>query len=425
MTGNPPSVCLISPGHVASTPRLVKNADALVEAGCRVHVIYGRHYPPAEPLDEEIFAAAGWSHTAVDCRRRLATLPSKLLRLAARRSLARGSEAVALAARAHHEAVQRLAAAAAAFPADLYFGHCLAGLPAAAFAARRRRVPFGFDAEDFHDAETEEAASDPVEARARRLLQSALLPACALFTASSPLAARQYERVYGRRPVSILNVFPLGQRPSEQAPAAPISPARPARAYWFSQTVGPGRGLEEVVAVLGRMRTPVELHLRGFVSADYSSRLQERASAAGLRQPVRFLEPGAPADMARLAAPYDLGLSTELSSPLNRQLCLTNKVFVYLLAGIPQLLSATEAQSALAAELGPAALLAELTDAEAAARRLDEFFSDPVSIAEARRRAWELAAARFCWDREKDLLLREVQRVLPDCKGPRQPLPPC
>ena len=39
-----------------------------------------------------------------------------------------------------------------------------------------------------------------------------------------------------------------------------------------------------------------------------------------------------------------MGLSLEESRPRNRDLCLTNKVFVYLLAGIPQLLSHTAAQ---------------------------------------------------------------------------------
>ena len=34
-------ICLITPGHVASTPRLVKNADALAAAGYEVHVVAG------------------------------------------------------------------------------------------------------------------------------------------------------------------------------------------------------------------------------------------------------------------------------------------------------------------------------------------------------------------------------------------------
>jgi len=44
MSASAPLICLLTPGHVASTPRLVKEADALVDAGYRVHVVAGRHF---------------------------------------------------------------------------------------------------------------------------------------------------------------------------------------------------------------------------------------------------------------------------------------------------------------------------------------------------------------------------------------------
>ena len=64
--------------------------------------------------------------------------------------------------------------------------------------------------------------------------------------------------------------------------------------------------------------------------------------------------------MARLAAQHDVGLASELSTPPNRAISLTNKVFTYLLAGIPVLLSNTPAQRGLAAELGEAAQVVDL-----------------------------------------------------------------
>src|SRR5262245_46824630 len=53
-------VCLISPGHVASNPRLVKEADALHEAGFAVRVVAGDTTPSVRPLDETILARAAW-----------------------------------------------------------------------------------------------------------------------------------------------------------------------------------------------------------------------------------------------------------------------------------------------------------------------------------------------------------------------------
>lgn len=402
-----PIVCLITPGHLASTPRLVKNADALAEAGYDVHVIAGRHFPPADALDAAILRRAAWRATVVDHRRGPWALAAGLRRQMARARMLRPGAGVLSAALAHQPRIPRLAAAAARVRAQFYFGHCLAGLPAAALAARRTGAGYGFDAEDYHDAETEEAASDPAERTARQVLQRSLLPGCRIFTAASPLIAEHYRAKYGARALPILNVFPLCQAPAEAPEPAPPGPGRPARLYWFSQTVGPGRGLEGMAAVAARMRTPAELHLRGFESGGWAARL----GASGAR--IVLLPPAPPDEMARLAAPADLGLSLEESRPLNRDLCLTNKIFLYLLAGIPQLLTPTRAQAALAPELGAAGILADISRTEEAARRLDEFFARADRISEARRAARELARRRFCWDREKERWLEAVTAVLP------------
>jgi hypothetical protein len=317
------------------------------------------------------------------------------------------------AARAHHAESLHLGAVAAGIRADLYVGHCLAGLPAAAHAAAARGVPYGFDIEDFHDSETATAARDPVERAAARLLQSRLLPKCRHLTAASPLIAQEYAALYRVKPDVVLNVFPKRQAPVAPIDPGPITATRPARFYWFSQTIGPGRGLEGVLAVMGRMQTPAELQLRGFVSPSYADHLQAVARTSGLKLPVKFLEPGPAAEMARLAAKADLGLSTEEPPPpLNRDLCLSNKIFVYLLAGIPQLLSLTAAQSAFATGLGDAGLSADLGDPATTARELDAFLTNPSRVAASRRQAWTLAQSRYCWDVEKDIFLRSLSLAL-------------
>lgn len=410
MSSTAPLVCLITPGHIASTPRLVKNADALVAAGYRVHVVAGRHFPPADALDETLLASAPWSHARVDARRGFPSFARKLLRLVSRNWIRCGLPATrGLAARAHHAETFHLAAVAARQPAQLYLGHCLAGLPAAAHAARLRGVPFAFDAEDFHEGE-EIAARE--ELRARQVILARLLGRCAFVTAAAPLIADAYRQSYGVEPITLLNVFPLAEAPA--APSAPpaITAHRPAVLYWFSQTIGPGRGLEAVVAIAGKMRTPVALHLRGFVSPGYAAHLRALAAAARLERPIHFLPPAPPSDMIQLAAAADLGLSTEESQPLNRDLCLTNKIFTYLLAGLPQLLSPTRAQTALAPDLGPAALLGPLARVDETALQLDRFFGASENVIQARAAAWRLGRRRYCWDVEQAAFVRLVDRLL-------------
>jgi len=408
-----PLICLITPGHLASTPRLVKEADALLDAGFQVHVVAGRHFAPADPLDADILGSARWLCTRVIYGAGSGALARKLLRGFARRLVVHPRFAtVRVAARASHAEALRLSGVAARLPAQLYIGHCLPALPAAALAAQARGAAYGFDAEDFHDTETDAVMNGPAERASAHALQTKLLVGCAHLTAASPLIARQYEEIYSVKPRTVLNVFPLSQAPASAVDPGPVSEGRPAQVYWFSQTVGPGRGLEAVVAILGRMRTPVELRLRGIPAAGYAAHLQALAVRSGLMRPLRFLEPGPPTEMARLSAGADLGLSAELTLPPNRNLCLTNKIFVYLLAGIPQLLSRTAAQIALAPELGEAAILADLAKTDGVARQLDQFFADPARVASARRTAWNLAAQRYCWDVEKSQFLESVRAVI-------------
>jgi hypothetical protein len=407
-----PHICLVTPGHVGSTPRLVKNADALSAAGYRVHVVAGRHFPPVDALDASLFREAKWTYSVVDMCGGIRVFARKLLRRFARRQLRTRhvSASLRLAARAHHAETIRLGRFASRVPAQLYLGHCLAGLPAAALAAKARGARYAFDAEDFHDGEE---IDEPGERHARRILQSRLLPGCAFTTAASPMIAARYRELYGIDPTTLLNVFPLSEAPEKPFDPPPVSSSRPARFYWFSQTIGPGRGLEAILAVVVRMRTPVELRLRGFVQPDYAAHLRELARGAGRGVSIEFLPPAPPAEMTRLAADADLGLSLEQTTPIIRDLCLTNKIFVYLLAGLPQLLSHTSAQAAFARELGSAALAAELGRVDDVAHVLDAFLSDPARIAESRRTAWKLGRSRYNWDLEQTVLLKTVAPHLP------------
>ncbi len=407
------SLCLITPGHLASSPRVVKEAEALVAAGYQVRVVAGRYFDPVEALDSEIMATAKWQVTRLDYRRGVSAFARKSMRLLARCAFGRLRTAVMhLAVRAHHAESFHLGVVASKNPADLYLGHCLAGLPAAAHAARRRGTRFAFDAEDFHDSETLEACGNGVDARLPPLLQAALLPKCAHITASSPLIGGALEQKYRVRTVPVLNVFPLAQAPRAPVVPEPISDATPARVYWFSQTIGPGRGLEAAVAVLSQLRTPVELQLRGFVSDCYKTQLSKLARDAGLARSIAFLPPAPPSEMPRLAASAHLGLSCEESTPLNRDLCLTNKIFAYLLAGLPQLLTPTSAQRALAAELGDAAVLFDVSRPAATAACVDSLLTNSAQLAAARAAAWKLGQTRFNWEFEGRRVVEVVRSSL-------------
>ncbi len=398
----PLSVCLVSPGHLGSNPRLVKEAEALVEAGQRVHVIYGETHAGTLKRDESVLSGAGWTSQAVSLfTHRWRTLAWKTGQRVSLLLFKRGLRTLPLACRASHPLFPGLRRAVLNYKADLYLGHCLPTLPIVVAAARRHRARCGFDAEDFHSGENDEEGHGAVSNAIARLLESHFLPECDHLTAASPLIAQAYEATYGVAPTTILNVFPL--REAVEPRPAPSLPSF----YWFSQTIGPGRGIEAMLEILRLLNRPLRIDLRGHISDGYWKSLG--AFVAGSEVVLRLLSPDAPATMVGHAAGYTAGLALEQRTPLNRDICLTNKAFTFLLAGTPVIFSRTRAQEALAGELGAAALLIDLDDPPAAAQALRSWIADPVQQMRARQCALDTRQTRYNWDYEKHLFLNLIK----------------
>jgi glycosyltransferase involved in cell wall biosynthesis len=261
----------------------------------------------------------------------------------------------------------------------------------------------GFDAEDFHSGEVIDGPGEALRMKMVEAVEGALLPSCSYLTAAAPLIAEGYVARYGvSRPTTILNVFPIDMAPKQISVAASAM----LRAYWFSQTIGLDRGLQAFLQAMARAKTPIELDIRGGDRSGHGETLRALARELGIGDRVKLLPVGEPQEMVRMAAAYDIGLSLETDVSENRRLCLTNKIFTYLLAGVPVVMSDTPAQRALAPDLGAAALLVSLAAPDAMAAALDRFV---VSLGRAKIEAQRLGRERYNWDVEKKALLQSVE----------------
>lgn len=393
------AICIVSPGNLASNPRLLKEADALHEAGYGVTAVACDYTQSLRDFDDEIAASVPWK--AIRVPRRPTERPATLL-AGAVASIVGDHLPVGLAARAHGGPVGALSRVAVRVPADLYIGHYVAGLAAAGRAARRHGAMLGFDAEDLHVGE-----GAPLQLSMIRTIENALLPACRHVTAAAPLIGEAYRVRYGVEATVVLNVFPLAMAPAQPGPAG----QGVFRAYWFSQTIGLDRGLQSFIQAMAQTTTRVTLDIRGSNRWGHGDRLMELARELDIADRVSLLPMASPAEMVRLAADYDIGLSLETDVSENRRVCLTNKIFTYLLAGVPVLLSDTPAQCALAPALGAAARVVSLADPAGIAAVLDRLAGSSQARLEARHEAWRLGHDRYNWEVEKAALLGSVERA--------------
>jgi len=405
-------VCLVSPGHIASNPRLVKEANALIEAGFDVRIIAGDYAEFVRPFDEALLSSVKWTCDRVGLGSRPVYLWRKLKQKIAKILFDSGWRNMYIAMWSHSVASASLAQTASFQAADLYIAHCLAALPAAAIAASKHSAKLGFDAEDFHTGELADIPENQAEIAVRDYIERHLLPKCDYLTAASPMIASAYKDRYRVSIETILNVFPLSEAPKLNDRQKQRSFTNAPSLYWFSQTIGPGRGLESIILAMGQMQTQVSLYLRGILACGYAEVLLQLAQNAGVSDRLHFLPSESPENMARLASDYDVGLSLELNHPFNRSICLTNKIFTYLLASLPVILSKTSAQEDIAKVLSDAAILININDPQSIAIELDMWLSNPANLEKSRSKALQLGREVYNWDIEQKNFLKTIRQVL-------------
>lgn len=418
-----PSVCLVSSRHLSYNPRLYKEARALCDAGLSVRAVTPNLDAEKAAYDDELMETESWPLHRIAVQRQgkgrrrwmLDALRQRLLRtLTVLQHLPYGIE------RAYSRHVDGLYRAAAAQPADLYIAHNLQALPAAAWAADRHNARLGFDAEDFHRGEFPHGRLDDPVRRLTVAIEETYIPRCNHLTAASPGIADAYANALNCcRPVVVLNVFPKVER-SGSTPSGALTREAPDDAYslyWYSQTIGPNRGLEHVVRALGVLAAENEsqemiLSLRGSWAEGFEARLRAIASASGVEGCLRHLPLAPPDQLIERAAQHDVGLALEQPVSRNREICVTNKLFAYLLAGLPVAATRTPGQEAVCRELPDATRLCETDDPCSIANAIQSLLRTPQAAQTAKNAAWKAGEERYNWDVEQERLVEAILQTL-------------
>jgi hypothetical protein len=400
-------ICLITPGHLSTNPRLVKEARALSEAGYDVQIIHGRYLPWGVEQDK-LLASPVWKLIPVRFGRREAPfsvhLRQRLIQIISSKAYQFGVNLNKVAIAAHSPAALDLIKATRQAPrADLYIGHYPSGLAAAAIAAAEHNSKYAFDAEDFHLGDLPDVPTHDTKRSIIRRIENDYVHGSAYVTAAAPLIADAYVDAYNiSRPTPILNVFPKSNAPS--SPTSKGSTAPGPSLYWFSQTIGPGRGLETAIRGIALAKTKPHLYLRGAISSLYKRQLEEIAAEFDARKRLHILPPSPPDDMERIASTYDVGLAGEIADTRNHKFALANKIFSYISAGIPCLASNIPSHINFNHDNPGLLTIFRINDHFDLAEKFDTIINSP-NYESNRRDIWYSGQSTINWDREKHKLL--------------------
>ncbi len=142
---------------------MVKEADALADAGYRVTVLFSHWNNWGTEFDKELIPSKKWVAICIGgnpSNKKLTYFFSRLLHKFAK-AVNRASVGKFLAELAIARPAYYLMRDVKKYPADLYIAHNLGALPATVKAAEKNKKPFGFDAEDFHRFENIDVKTNP------------------------------------------------------------------------------------------------------------------------------------------------------------------------------------------------------------------------------------------------------------------------
>lgn len=218
---------------------------------------------------------------------------------------------------------------------DLIIAHNPPAFYAAAWLANATGSPYAIDIEDYHPGE----GSGPFQSRCATVLMRRLLPGAAYVSFASPLIKEYSQRLVSPERsdnwVVVNNTF---SRTEFVAPV-PVEAAAPLRLIWFSQYINYGRGLEQLLPVLDEFGDKIRLTLVG------SGREPFLGKETAGRKYVRVLDAMPQAEVHRSLSHYDVGLAIEDgSADINKDICISNKIWSYLLSGLYIVSSDTKGQ---------------------------------------------------------------------------------
>lgn len=307
----------------------------------------------------------------------------------------------------------RTFAALARAKADAYHAHDAETLPTCAAVGRARRKPVIFDAHELPLAEPAHRLY-----WRRRLLTSfasrqlrRLVPRCAaIITVSAPIANVIHQRYGGPPPVLVRN-FPPYQPPRQSdrlRQALDLAPGT--RVVLYQGGFQPDRGLDRLISAARELNPGIVLAVMG--DGPTRPALAAQIDRDGMSDRARLLPLVPYEELLDWTASADLGLIIyPPGQSLNVLYCLPNKLFEYLMSGVPVLSSPLVAVVEVLSTYQVGAVV-NSTEPRDIAHAINALLADPSSLAQLRRNALVASAGALRWEVEREALITLYQRVL-------------
>lgn len=396
-------ICLLTDHHISTNPRLWKEALSLSQAGFRVKVVTVFTSAEKRELDYLIL-----KDSQVELIPALNLIPDEcsmlkrfyyrlLSKFARELKLKLGVDTASVLGYGHWAIKKK----AVRTNADLYIAHIDLCLYVGTILCREGKK-VAFDIEDWysHDYLVPERPVELLKSLEKFAIENGVYCSC---PSHSMATALQQAYPTGKKVHVLYNGFPEKENVPDTAGFQP-SPSL----VWFSQTIGPGRGLETILKTLQYLHTNVELHLVGHCVEGYDEELKnkfpfENGHHLVIHSAVKHHE------LIPILAQHCIGLAIENNTPENKNTTVSNKILQYLQAGIKVLATDTEGQKEVAVYFPDTIAIVAVDHPELWAKELEFLLQSP---AVNRKQQLQQFNAIFSWEAQEKKLLDLVKKAI-------------
>jgi glycosyltransferase involved in cell wall biosynthesis len=403
------SVVLLTGNHLCHNPRVIKEASTLAAAGYEVRVFGAWFDTQLKSKDETLLAQNSVNfepvidHTTDKTARLFGRTKSKLGRVAHNPFGFESNWQLG-------PSVAALQAFAQKSGADLFIAHSEPGMVVAGDLLKNGKS-VGVDMEDWFSEDLLPEARKSRPRKLLRALEGKILSEGSYKTCTSQAMAEALALEYRcDPPIVIYNAFRWSDRAKLDSQTRDRVDRSLPSIHWYSQTLGKGRGVEDLISALPHLQHKCEIHLRGRPAAGFGTWLNENI-VPDWRSRVFVHDLVLNDELLSRIAEHDIGFAGEQTYCRSRDLTVTNKILEYQLGGLAVVASDTAGQREVATQASGAVYLYRVGEPRDLARQFDRLLASPAELARAKEAALAGAKETFCWERQEPKLLAAVEAV--------------
>jgi glycosyltransferase involved in cell wall biosynthesis len=389
---SPIKVCMHVLAAARNDRRVMREALALVEAGYAVSIVdvEGQRNQPVE----EVFHGV--------CVKHILMPNSFMATRFTRWALFRAAQLLLLGA-------LRLIQT----PADIYHAHDVAGLPACYIAARLRHKLLIFDAHERPLDELSNGFFHRIEALLAYLLAHLVSRCVGIITVSPPILEEL--RSHYRVPMVSLvrNVLPYRIVPKSDRLRQLLGLGPEVRIALYQGYLQPlDRGLETLIRSAAFLEPNIVIVMMGKGYGTIQSEYEALIASEGVADRVKIIAPVPYEELLDWTASADMGLIVYPPDfSLNVRLCLPNKLFEYMMAGLPVLASQLDAVADIIKTYDVGQIVPSLAPTDVGAA-INTMLADPDALVHLRCNALAAAQRDLCWEKESQQLIHFYHDIL-------------